>query len=91
MLHIIGFIIVGCAAGWLAGKVMSGHGYGVVGDIVLGAVGGLVVGWIFGAASGTIGGANFLGWLVEFVVALLGACALVGIVHLIRREPVRTG
>lgn len=91
MLHLIGFIIIGGVAGWLAGKIMSGKGYGVIGDIVLGVAGAVVVGMIFGSSFGTIIGGNVLGWLVEFVVALLGACALVGIVHLVRREPLRTG
>lgn len=91
MLHFIGFIIIGGIAGWLAGKIMTGKGFGVIGDVLLGVGGSVVVGMIFGSAFSTITAGNALGWLVEFVVALLGACALVGIVHLIRREPLRTG
>ena len=42
------WIIVGLIAGWLAGKVMKGGGYGIVMDIVLGILGGVVGGWLFG-------------------------------------------
>ena len=42
------WIVVGLIAGWLAGKVMRGGGYGVVIDIVLGILGGIVGGWVFG-------------------------------------------
>ncbi len=43
-------IVVGLIAGWLAGQVMRGGGYGVLMDIVLGILGGVVGGWLFGAA-----------------------------------------
>jgi len=42
------WIVVGLIAGWLAGKVMRGGGYGVVIDIVLGILDGIVGGWVFG-------------------------------------------
>ena len=91
MLHFIGFIIIGGIAGWLAGKIMSGKGYGVIVDVILGVVGGVVGGWIVGAIFGTLGGTKPTGLLAEFVIALIGAIILVGILHLVRREPHRTG
>ena len=45
---LIAWIIVGLIAGWLAGLVMKGGGYGVLADIVLGILGGVVGGWVFG-------------------------------------------
>ncbi len=44
----IAWIVVGLVAGWLAGQLMKGGGYGVVVDIVLGLLGGVVGGWLFG-------------------------------------------
>lgn len=45
-MSILSWIIVGLVAGWLAGLVMRGGGYGVIGDIIVGVVGGLLGGWI---------------------------------------------
>ncbi len=45
---LIYWIVVGLIAGWLAGKVMRGGGYGVLVDIILGILGGVVGGWVFG-------------------------------------------
>ena len=36
-MHLIGFLIMGAIVGWLAGKIMSGHGYGIIWDVVLGS------------------------------------------------------
>lgn len=86
MLQFIGFLIMGAIAGWLAGKIMSGHGYGIVWDIVLGIVGSFVGGFLFTL----IFGSQPAGLVISFVVALIGAVILVGIVHMIRRQPIRT-
>lgn len=85
-MHLIGFIILGAIVGWLAGKIMSGHGYGIIWDIVLGIVGSFVGGLVFSLIFGT----QPTGLIISFIVALIGACVLVGIVHLIKREPMRT-
>ena len=74
------WIVVGLIAGWLAGVVMKGGGYGIVVDIVLGMLGAIVGGWIFsalgiGAGSGLIGG---------IVVAFIGAVALVAVTRAIK-------
>jgi uncharacterized membrane protein YeaQ/YmgE (transglycosylase-associated protein family) len=42
------WIVVGLIAGWLAGQVMKGGGYGVLVDIILGILGGVLGGWVFG-------------------------------------------
>jgi len=77
----IGTIIIGILAGWLAGKIMSGGGYGVIMDLILGLIGGVVGGWIF-AQLNAAGPSGFIGSLV---VATIGAVVLVAIVHLVRR------
>jgi uncharacterized membrane protein YeaQ/YmgE (transglycosylase-associated protein family) len=75
------WIVVGLIAGWLAGQVMKGGGYGVLVDIILGILGGLLGGWIFGKlgiwpAGGMIG---------SLIVAFVGAVILVGITRLFKR------
>jgi uncharacterized membrane protein YeaQ/YmgE (transglycosylase-associated protein family) len=75
------WVIVGLIAGWLAGVVMKGGGYGIVADIVLGILGAVVGGWIFsalgiGAGGGLIGG---------IVVAFVGAVVLVWITRLLKK------
>ena len=79
-MHLIWFLLVGLAAGWLAGKVMKGSGYGVVGDIVLGVIGSFVGGFLFRvigiAAYGTIG---------SIVVATIGAIVLVAVVRALKK------
>ena len=78
---IIAWIIVGLIAGWAAGKVMKGSGYGVLMDIVLGILGGLFGGWLFGALGIWQGG----GMVGSIIVAFIGAVILVGITRLIKR------
>lgn len=90
MLHFIGFIIIGGIAGWLAGMIMSGKGYGILMDIVLGIVGGIIGGWLLGVIMGTLGQDRPEGLIVEFITSVVGACILVGIIHLVKREPLRT-
>ena len=76
----IGAIIIGIIAGWLAGKLVRGAGFGLIGDCILGLVGGLVGGWIFGALG--IAGPN--GAIGAIIVATIGAVILVWISHIIR-------
>ena len=78
---ILAWIIVGLIAGWAAGKVMEGSGYGVLMDIVLGILGGLFGGWLFGALGIWPGG----GMIGSIIVAFIGAVILVGITRLIKR------
>ncbi len=78
---LIAWIIVGLIAGWGAGKVMKGGGYGVLMDIVLGILGGLFGGWLFGAL-GISPGSGLIG---SIIVAFIGAVILVGITRVIKR------
>jgi uncharacterized membrane protein YeaQ/YmgE (transglycosylase-associated protein family) len=75
------WIIVGLIAGWLAGTVMKGGGYGILVDIILGILGGVLGGWLFGLlgiwpAGGIIG---------SIIVAFVGAVILVAITRVIKR------
>jgi uncharacterized membrane protein YeaQ/YmgE (transglycosylase-associated protein family) len=74
---IVAWLAIGLIAGWLAGKVVTGGGYGVVIDIVLGLVGALVGGFLFGMVmrsdTGVGGDTGFWGSLL---VAFIGACIL---------------
>ncbi len=71
----ITWIVVGLIAGWLAGQVMKGGGYGVLVDIILGILGGVVGGWVFGLLGIWPGG----GMIGAIIVAFVGAVILVGI------------
>jgi len=70
------WIIVGLIAGFLAGKVMKGGGYGVLMDIILGMLGAIVGGWLFGLLGISAGGGLIGGILVAFVgaVFLIAVC-----------------
>ena len=74
---LIGWIIIGLIAGWLAGKIARGAGYGCITDIILGLVGSLLGGWLF-VKLGILGG----GFLYSLAAATVGAIILVSIAHL---------
>ncbi len=74
-------ILVGLIAGWLAGQVMKGGGYGVLMDIVLGLLGGIIGGWVFGSLGIWPGG----GIVGSIAVSFVGAVILVGLTRMLRR------
>lgn len=74
------FIVIGLIAGWLAGILVKGGGFGVLGDIVVGILGAVIGGYIFGAVG--IGGWGLLGGVL---VATVGAILLIFVLRLIRR------
>ncbi len=80
-MNIVWFILVGLVAGWLAGQLMKGGGFGVIGDIVVGIIGALIGGLLFGALGISAGG----GLLGAIIVATLGAVVLIALLRLIRR------
>ena len=76
---LIGWLLVGLIAGWLAGKVSRGRGFGCIANVILGLVGAVLGGWIFrkleiGAGTG--------GFIYSLAAATVGAVVLVLIVHL---------
>jgi uncharacterized membrane protein YeaQ/YmgE (transglycosylase-associated protein family) len=80
-MSLLTWIIVGLIAGWLAGQVMKGGGYGLVVDLILGILGGIVGGWLFGMLGVWPGG----GIIGAIIVAFIGAVILVGITRLLKR------
>jgi len=74
-------IIVGLIAGWLAGKIMKGSGYGALMDILLGIGGGLIGRFILGSFGFYHGG----GLISSILVATFGAVVLVWLVRLLKR------
>lgn len=87
-MSIIAWIVVGLIAGWLAGMVMKGGGYGVVGDIIVGIVGALLGGflaaWLFGVQE-AVNGIN----IISLVTAFLGSVILIAVIRALPgRSPV---
>ena len=78
---ILAWIVVGLIAGWLAGQVMKGGGYGMLADIILGLLGGVLGGWIFEKLGVSTGG----GMVGSIIVAFIGAVILVGVTRLLKR------
>lgn len=77
---IIAFLVIGALAGWIAGKLMKGRGFGLLGNIVIGIVGSVIGGFVFGLLGISAGG--FIGSLV---MATVGAALLLYIVSLLRK------
>ena len=69
-------LLIGLIAGWLAGVVMRGGGYGIVGDIIIGILGSLVGGFLFSLLG--LGASGFLG---SIIVAFVGAVVLIFIMR----------
>ena len=78
---IIIWLIVGAVAGWLAGMVVKGGGYGLIGDIIVGIIGGLIAGWLLPQNGIVIGG----GIIAAIINAFIGAAILLLILRLVKR------
>jgi uncharacterized membrane protein YeaQ/YmgE (transglycosylase-associated protein family) len=75
----VSWVFLGLIAGWLAGKIARGRGYGCLTDILLGLIGSVLGGWIFRKLEI---GAGHGGWLYSLAAATVGAVLLVVVVHL---------
>ncbi len=75
------FILVGAVAGWLAGTIMKGGGFGFLVNLLVGIAGGFLGGWLFG---------GLLGFLPEMIggliTAVIGACLLLWIISFFKKE-----
>jgi uncharacterized membrane protein YeaQ/YmgE (transglycosylase-associated protein family) len=79
---LIVILVVGLVAGWLAGQIMRGAGYGIIGDIIIGIIGAFIGSWLWAELHlPTIG--NF--WINAIVISTAGAIVLLLILRLIRR------
>ena len=79
-MSLLWFLLIGIAAGWLAGQIMGGGGYGVLGDLILGVIGAIVGGYLFGML-----GIDAGGLLGALVTATVGAVVLIALLRLIKR------
>ena len=80
MMEIVWMVVIGIAAGWIAGVVMKGRGLGLTGNLVVGVVGALVGGFLFRMLGVTAGGL-----VGQIIIAAAGAIILLALVRLIRR------
>ena len=79
-MNFIIFIIIGAVAGWLAGTLMTGGGYGFIVNAILGIIGGVFGGWIFGVLGISVGG-DF----GSFITAVVGAVLIIFIAGLFKK------
>ena len=80
-MNLLWFLVVGLVAGWLAGVLVKGGGFGVIGDLVVGVIGAFLGGWLFSTLGASAGG----GLVGSIIVATIGAVVLLFIVRLIKR------
>jgi uncharacterized membrane protein YeaQ/YmgE (transglycosylase-associated protein family) len=81
IMSLVWWIVVGLIAGWAAGKIMKGGGYGVVMDIVLGIVGAVVGGWLMGLLG--IYSGSLLGTII---IAIIGAVFLIWLSRILQKR-----
>jgi uncharacterized membrane protein YeaQ/YmgE (transglycosylase-associated protein family) len=79
--HLLLFLVIGVLAGFLAGKIMKGGGYGLVGDLIVGVIGSFIGVWVFGLFGIEAGG--ILGLLVASVI---GALLLLYVIRLAKKR-----
>lgn len=78
---LIVWLVIGAVAGWLAGQIMSGGGFGLVGDIVVGIIGAVVGGWLLPRV-----GFMFIGGIIGAIInAVIGAIIVLFVLRLIKR------
>lgn len=75
------WLVIGAIAGWLAGQIMTGGGFGLVGNIVIGIVGALVAGWLLPQIGVRIGGS----YVADVINAVIGAVIILFVVGLVKR------
>jgi uncharacterized membrane protein YeaQ/YmgE (transglycosylase-associated protein family) len=75
------WLIIGAVAGWLAGQIMAGGGFGLVGNIIVGIVGALVGGWLLPRLGIYIGG----GIIAAIINAAIGAVIVLFVIGLVKR------
>ncbi|AXL49849.1 membrane protein [Paraburkholderia caffeinilytica] len=78
---IIAWLIIGAIAGWLAGVLVKGGGFGLIVDIIVGIVGAFIGGWLAGILHISLGG----GWIGSIITAVIGAVILLFVIRLVRR------
>lgn len=80
--QLVVFLLIGGVAGWLAGLIMKGGGFGILGNIIAGVIGAVLGGWLFGLLGISVGGQ----WLGSLVTATAGAVILLFAIGFIRKK-----
>jgi uncharacterized membrane protein YeaQ/YmgE (transglycosylase-associated protein family) len=78
---VVVWLVIGAVAGWLAGMIVKGGGFGLIGDIVVGIVGAVIAGWLLPYLHINIGS----GIVASIIDAVIGAVILLVILRLIKR------
>ncbi|MBC8016621.1 MAG: GlsB/YeaQ/YmgE family stress response membrane protein [Sporomusaceae bacterium] len=73
------FLVIGIIAGWLAGNIVKGRGFGLIGDLVVGVVGSFIGGYLFSAL-----GFSAYGTMGEIIMATIGAVVLLWVIRIFR-------
>jgi len=79
LVSVLVFLAIGAVAGWLAGLILKGGGFGLVLNIIIGIIGGIIGGWLFGSFFGD-------GWVGQILTALVGALILLFVASLIKKK-----
>jgi uncharacterized membrane protein YeaQ/YmgE (transglycosylase-associated protein family) len=80
-MNLLWFLIIGAIAGWLAGQLMKGKGFGLIGNLIVGVIGAIIGGFVFDAL-----GIAAYGLIGSLIAALVGAIILLWIVSLIKKK-----
>jgi len=80
-MNIVFFLLIGLVAGWLAGQIMKGKGFGLLGNLIVGCIGALLGGFLFGQL-----GIDFYGIIGALIAALVGALILLWIIGIIKKK-----
>lgn len=80
MFYLVWVVVLGILAGWIAGKIMRGRGFGLLGDLIVGIVGSLLGSFIFGLI-----GLEAYGLIARLVVAVAGAVILLWVIRFIKK------
>lgn len=81
VLSIILYLLFGAVAGWLAGLLVKGGGFGLIGNIIIGIIGGFIGGWLMSLAH-----IQKAGLLWELIVAVIGAAVLLFVISLFKKK-----
>ncbi len=82
-MHFLWFLIIGLVAGWLAGVLVKGSGFGLIGDLIVGILGAFIGGWLFTQFGISLGGMPIE--IGALIVATVGAVVLLFVVRLIKK------